>query len=665
MGIKHIRTRIIAIVLGATILGTLTMTILAIVVGSSIGRTTAEHIMTETASVAAANVANIASSYTSVVGEVARNAILTDPDSSLNAKQRFIEEKLALYYMRSGSLLDIDGIDMFSGESMAGESFYQQALAGQSYMSTPYVNADTNDAYLIVSAPVFDGEEVVAVLYFSCDIYVLQTAIEQARIGETGNAYILDKDGTTIAYDDLDLVINKANAILESAQNPGDTDLAELAAIEQNMVNQQSGFDSYHYYNELTYQGYAPIAGTDGWSIAVEMNESEVMQPLNDSMITIIIIFAVVCILGLALSIFVGNSISKPIVQCANRLLGLAKGDLKSPMPIIRRNDEIGTCANATGELLHSMNTMIGDISNRLAKMADGNLNIEQSNTEFPGDFSNLQKSVMEIEHKLVDIITGITSTANQVSSGAELVASGANTLSSSTSNQAVSVDQILQSVREVREGALQIDQGAQEATGLSADAEQRLNESREQMMLLVSAVEGIRQSSHEVSNIVKTIDDIAFQTNILALNAAVEAARAGSAGKGFAVVADEVRNLATKSAVAAKDTARLIEGTVQSTEHVADIAKTTSAALEGVMERAHDTSEHIAAIAKEITGQNSAIEGINGAVEQISSAVNSSNATCEENAAASQELAGQAGALHQLVSTFVLPDDDGMKYLN
>ncbi len=610
-------------------------------------------VLTKTVEVAAKAATNMISSYNYTIGEIATSPVLSDAAPSLADKKAFLDSKVKAYYMRSAGMADITGKDIFTGESVANEEFFKAAVAGQTFMSTPYISGDKQDMHIVVSAPVRNGDAVTGIVYFNCDAKILTQIIEDIKIGDTGNAYILDKNGTTIAYSDISLVLNKSNAIEDSAANPSDKDLRDLAAIEKAMISGETGLEFYRYNGVVDYQAYAPIPNSDGWSIAVTVNENELMKAATNGSHWLIGFSVMICLVGLYFASVIGRRLSNPIVKCTKRLSELANGDLTSPIEEVKGKDEISVLAKGIAELIHGFNYMISDVSERLEKISVGDMSAENNPIRYRGDFVQMQISVETINENLRQLIGDISAVAHQVSADSAQVSSAAQAFAQGATEQASSVEMLSLSVRDISVQVNEISSHSKEASAASANAKSKLGEATGHMQALLDTMTDINSRSSEISKIVKAIDDIAFQTNILALNAAVEAARAGAAGKGFAVVADEVRNLANKSAEAAKQTTTLIEGSVNAAHNGAALANTTAEALSEVAARASVSGKAIKQISTQIDEQAKALSEISLGIEQISAVIHTNSATSEESAAASEELSGQADRLRELVANF------------
>ncbi len=307
-----------------------------------------------------------------------------------------------------------------------------------------------------------------------------------------------------------------------------------------------------------------------------------------------------------------------------------------------------------------NLTAMVKEISYVLSEIADGNLDVDIE-VDYQGDFVEIKNSLNHILKSLSEMMGDINQSAEQVSTGSRQVSDGSQSLSQGSTEQASSIEELTASITEIAAQTKQNATNANKANELSATTRDKAAMGNEQMKEMLSSMEGINESSANISKIIKVIDDIAFQTNILALNAAVEAARAGQHGKGFAVVAEEVRNLAARSAKAAQQTTDLIEGSVNKVKAGTKIANETASALEVIVEEAGMAADLVSEIANASNEQASGIAQINKGIEQVSQVVQSNSATAEESAAASEELSGQAELLKEMVGKFKLKRPENM----
>lgn len=469
-------------------------------------------------------------------------------------------------------------------------------------------------------------------------------------MGNDGVAYILDNKGNVIGHRERSVVENSSNMIEAAKTDPS---VMDIAAVNQQMIQGETGFGTYNFYGDNKLVGFAPIDGYQEWSIAIETSQHEFKSTLDRSIMLTIIVVVLVVIATFPVAVLVGKSISGPIRACVIRLEKLAEGDLHTSTPVVKSRDETAELTKALDATLYCLNDVVQDVSYHLGKMGQGDFR-ENITRTYWGDFIEIEKSIKAIHGSLNDTLRQISQSAGTVADNASQMSNGAQSLSQGAAEQASAIHELSSTVTNIAQNAKQT-AAAAEAGMFVNQAGAQLSTSVDYVKELNAAMEKISTSSSKIGKIINTIEDIAFQTNILALNASVEAARAGSAGKGFAVVSNEVRSLASKSDEAAKATKELIESSIATVMEGSQVVSKVTESLDKTNSIAENVTTKMNVMVKAIENQTSAISQVTDGINQISSVVENTSSTSQESAATSQELSKQSLLMNTLVHKFKL----------
>ena len=656
---KSVKGKILLGMVATIVIGMVVIGVVSIAMSLRSSNSLLQTAMQGTAEITASRVEYELRSYIEIASTAGQSDVLSNPDVALTEKEAYINQMAQNYNMTRGNLLDLQGNSYFDGNNYSDREYFQRAKEGESFVSTPTLSKVTGELSILVAAPVYqDGDTskpIIGVVYFVPQETFLNDIMSSIHVSENSEAFMLDKDGVTIADITMDTI--GVQNIEEQAKT--DSTWSELAVYAADMRAGNSGVGQYKATGAKKLIAYAPVNNTDGWSLAVAAPVSDFMGTVYVSAIIIGILIVIILLIGVVIAIRLATSIGKPIQLCAERIHKLSEGDLSSPVPQINSQDETGRLAEQTGRIVENLQNLIGDIGYLLGEMARGNFNVRSRDYNYYiGDYEQLLLHVRGINKQLSDTMAQINTASVQVSAGAEQVSSGAQSLAQGATEQASAVQELSATINDISTDSRRTAELAMQAKNAADNAGAELQASSEYIATLGNAMSNISESSQEISKIISTIENIAFQTNILALNAAVEAARAGAAGKGFAVVADEVRNLAHKSDQAAKATKDLIEKSIDAVNEGVNMMQKVNDAVGSVMESAGVAVSGMDEVADAVQRETDSIVQITQGIDQISSVVQTNSATAEESAAASEELSGQSEMLKSLISSFQLRQD-------
>lgn len=542
-----------------------------------------------------------------------------------------------------GKMLCGDGWIPPEGYDPRVNTYYTEpAKTGKLAVSEPYVDATSGNFIITLSIPVHVDGKLFGVLARDLCIDDVRDIANAYQSEDGSYLYLLDNGGNVLCHANPEFQPT-GEKIQNSSMLTGMDFLGQIA--EQTGLYHSKDYDAQDKYflsrkSELT-----------GWTVGLVYPQKVIVDRLTVQLGICMVSFLIVLLVSNGIIFAYVKRKLKPIQGVLQAAREIEKGNLQV-VHAVESRDEIGQLAETFRSTTEYLQEVIGEISRVLTHIAAGNLTVH-TDCEYRGDFEQIHQSIEHITNTLNSMIGGIRNASEQVAFNSENVALNAQRFSQNAIEQAARMDELVESCERISDIVQENVNKCEAAGQTTAEVSEKLTSGNQQMQQMTEEMHRINESSQQIGAINKTIEEIAFQTNILALNAAVEAARAGAAGKGFAVVADEVRNLAGKSAEAAQNTTQLIDNSIQMIGKGTALSDETAEAVMQVVSIAEQVYDMIQQLVELSRKQAEEITQISDGIRNASGLIQVNSATAEESAAASRELSDQAQMMKNLIAHF------------
>ena len=457
---------------------------------------TVDQMMSETAVLAAERIEQELTAYKNVAMDTGCISQLSDNTVSLDEKRAIMDERVSMHGFQRSNLIGSDGISLFDGKDYSDREYVKQALQGNVYVSEPLISKITGELSIMVAAPLYaggnQGSRIVGVVYFVPPETFLNNIVSSIKVSEHSRAYMINKSGDTIA--DVTLETITTQNVERDAQS--DKSLKELAAIHADMRQGRNGFGSFRDTDGNRFSAYAPVGGTDGWSVAVTALQTDYLADTYFGMLLNVAVIIISILASIVVALKLSTNISVPMRACAERMKLLVEGDLQSPVPQVHGQDETAVLTRSTAELVTGLNTIINDIGYLLTEMANQNFDIQSTHREaYVGEFQGILQSMRTLKSELSNTMRQIDSAASQVSSASNQVSTGAQTLSQGSMEQASAVEELAATITDISASATKTSAAAEEAGQFVNQAGAQLGISVEHVKELNAAMEKISTS--------------------------------------------------------------------------------------------------------------------------------------------------------------------------
>lgn len=500
---------------------------------------------------------------------------------------------------------------------------------------------------ITMGMPVKENGETAFYLVGVYKYDMLNDVLSSINIGKNGMAYMVNREGIVTGHPDQSKVQAKSTLLQLGGGNE--------EAIKS-VTTGETGSTEFDIDGQQMLVAFSPIHGTQ-WALVIQVPKSDYNNLINRAMIVAGICTLAVLFISILVILRMARSISKPVKNVTNRMLGLSDGDLHTEVAHIRSGDELEIMTRTLADTVGSVNRYISDIHQVLSGVADGNLQIEPQ-VQYKGDFTLIRNSLVTILASMNKTISGFRAAAARLAQMAEELSGQSGQLHQASLEQNQATEVLVDEVTHVKEQLAGVIESSDQTHTMTSKITRKVQEANTQMDALSNAMSNISSNAQEITSIAKAIDNIAFQTNILALNASVEAARAGSAGRGFAIVAEEVKELAGKSAQAAQNAMAIVANTKAVIQKGVELNASTAESLQAIYGVSTEISEISDQLIAAVQGQENALISMEERIATISSIADRNLQSAVGTSQSSELLAKESEELQVQVKKFALKEE-------